>query len=556
MTDFQKQRCLTGTLATLAFFTLLCSFGLLFHIITLLRPLYKLRNLVSGNGWTWNPIEVVTIPVPSRPTDKVRHHVSEGLLDAFDALASSHIKHPHRNVCPKRDPADGEEPEPVPRSSCDAPDSQWFSTRASLARYKYETVAELMGLRRGHLVLDWGAGCGHAVDLLAGKRGFKAVAIDLADSNAEWGRQNLHNIDSFCALDGARLPFEDKSFDAILSNDALNRVMDQQDQCDIIKDQVMRVLRPGGCAWFGDMGTRASSIKKSEEFWKNGSCPLPANAALYTFREKAMFGLSHAAYSMFLCRDSRMGEQDIETFKTHMHHNQRHSQDIPHLSNHKKKDHTPQNSSNINEADDGIAQEDAQLNYTGPAKHVDDSQGEAAEDDVDDSTDDQQSADSDDDENGDTEPDDKQKELDDHPAKNRAQWMAKYKGQISKADEKWLSKAEAKTKKKSQADSGSSSASSSQANEKAKPVKRNMAKAVKASAVKATESPEADASEAEVDEGSEEDASDEAGKDSEEGKDPEEEHTVKAKVKRKKLSGMKQEKLHTAHGKNIVRKEN
>mmetsp|Transcript_117163 Transcript_117163/g.215461 ORF Transcript_117163/g.215461 Transcript_117163/m.215461 type:complete len:543 (-) Transcript_117163:83-1711(-) len=441
--SLQRQRCLTGTFVLLLLLTFLCTFGLLFRVILVVRPYYKFCSWISGKGWTWNAMEEVAIPVSSLPAAKVRHRLSGGLLDAFDELASSHIKSPARVHCPKQDSddddsisgTDGEEPEVNKGYACDNPDRSWFSTRASLARYKYETVAELMGLRRGHRVLDWGAGCGHAIDLVAGKRGFKAVAIDLAESNVEWGRQNLHHLDVFCALDGARLPFNDKSFDAILSNGALDHVADQEDQCKIINDQVMRVLRPGGCAWFGDMGAHS---KRSQAFWKHGSCKLSANAGVYTFHEKAMFGVSGHAFTIFVCRDSSEGIDDVESFKdvNHIWHKQRHAQDPGRIPGDKQKHHASKHTSDTDEADDkdDEAGEDArpqpvdpsqaddkddepgedahpQLTYTVPAKDADASQEDdaeeaqdppdtdppdAAQDDAENADDDQQSTDPDD----------------------------------------------------------------------------------------------------------------------------------------------------------------
>merc|ERR1740130_1093421 len=100
----------------------------------------------------------------------------------------------------------------------------WSDTVAPAFKYKYEVVSQVMGLRSGYRVLDWGAGCGHNLDVVAREHGFEGIAIDLVASNAVWADQDLHNLKAFCAADGATLPFPANSFDAVLSNAALFHV--------------------------------------------------------------------------------------------------------------------------------------------------------------------------------------------------------------------------------------------------------------------------------------------------------------------------------------------
>jgi len=188
----------------------------------------------------------------------------------------------------------------------------WLSKRvAPVIRYKYEAVGSLFGLSRGSKVLDWGAGCGHAIDLLAGKQGFDAYALDLVEANAVWAKSHLKHIGSFCAMDGSTLHFPDESMDAVLSNGALVHADGEDAQCRIIRDQVLRVLRPGGCAWFGFNGfvdTTDCGEAAPQAFWDaHGPCFKDRkDVVVTTAKEMGLFGFSEYdrpdTYSIFMCK--------------------------------------------------------------------------------------------------------------------------------------------------------------------------------------------------------------------------------------------------------------
>lgn len=204
---------------------------------------------------------------------------------------------------------------------CASPKGMWATERvAPTVRYKYEVVAELFGLQQGLRVLDWGAGCGHALDIVAARRGFSAVALDLVEDNAGWGRKNMKHIGEFCGMDGSSLHFSDGSFDAVVSNGALVHVDGYKAQCRVVRDQVLRVLRPGGCAWFGFNGfvdTDASSEAPAPEFWaRDGPCfAATRDVAVVTMQEQKLFGFSEYgrqdSYSLFVCKTRHGGASTI-----------------------------------------------------------------------------------------------------------------------------------------------------------------------------------------------------------------------------------------------------
>src|SRR5208283_5218724 len=87
-------------------------------------------------------------------------------------------------------------------------------------------------------VLEIGAGTGQqALELK--RRGFDVAAIELADSAYAGAR-----VFPVTDYDGARIPFPDRSFDAVFSSNALEHVRDLA----FMHAEIRRVLKPGGIA--------------------------------------------------------------------------------------------------------------------------------------------------------------------------------------------------------------------------------------------------------------------------------------------------------------------
>lgn len=111
-------------------------------------------------------------------------------------------------------------------------------------------LAEMCGVRPGHLVLDIGCGTGFSACFLAKECGASVVAADLRPDVLAWARNRIAKEgvgDKVVALlaDAQNLPFKANTFDVVLSESVL--VFTDQTRS---ASEVLRVLKPGGV--FGD----------------------------------------------------------------------------------------------------------------------------------------------------------------------------------------------------------------------------------------------------------------------------------------------------------------
>lgn len=97
-----------------------------------------------------------------------------------------------------------------------------------------------LGLRPGERVLDVGAGTGVSTEELA-HSGAYAVGLDLSIGMLQAGRRTRPDV-PLLAGDALRLPFPDRSFDAVTISLALRNVVDTE----AALREMARVTRPGG----------------------------------------------------------------------------------------------------------------------------------------------------------------------------------------------------------------------------------------------------------------------------------------------------------------------
>lgn len=104
------------------------------------------------------------------------------------------------------------------------------------ARYRW--AAPLVG---GRTVLDAGCGVGWGSALLA-QRAADVTGVDRSNLAIDEARRRHGDVAQFQLGDLCRLPFEDATFDAVVSFEAIEHVADTE----LALDEMRRVLRPGG----------------------------------------------------------------------------------------------------------------------------------------------------------------------------------------------------------------------------------------------------------------------------------------------------------------------
>jgi ubiquinone/menaquinone biosynthesis C-methylase UbiE len=126
--------------------------------------------------------------------------------------------------------------------------SSWLTAREWLE------FADLLGIGAGAEVLEVGSGSGGPALYLAAQRGCRVTGVDLNEHGVRNAaalarKQGLAQEVRFEAVDASRpLPFDDGSFDAIISNDAMCHIVDRPA---VLRDWY-RLLKPGGRALFTD----------------------------------------------------------------------------------------------------------------------------------------------------------------------------------------------------------------------------------------------------------------------------------------------------------------
>ncbi|HST53224.1 MAG TPA: methyltransferase domain-containing protein [Pyrinomonadaceae bacterium] len=128
-----------------------------------------------------------------------------------------------------------------------------FDMRFARTMWVYDNV------RAGAFVLD--LGCGAGMLALLKRKGVTLAGVDLSAECALASRRN--GYDFTCASELTRLPFDDASFDYVVSLDVLGHVGFEEK--DAVLSEVRRVLRPAGVTLHGIECTDRRMQKSYEE---------------------------------------------------------------------------------------------------------------------------------------------------------------------------------------------------------------------------------------------------------------------------------------------------
>lgn len=123
---------------------------------------------------------------------------------------------------------------------------------------EYEAIVDRIHADRPERVLDWGCGHGQVTDLLW-RAGVNVTAFDYRPDGGE-GVQPLErypHLTAHISRDPRRLPFDEGSFDAVLSCGVLEHVEDP----DASLKEIKRILVPGGTFYVYKLPNRRSYLE-------------------------------------------------------------------------------------------------------------------------------------------------------------------------------------------------------------------------------------------------------------------------------------------------------
>lgn len=138
---------------------------------------------------------------------------------------------------------------------------------------EYVAAADRIAGDRPGRLLDWGCGYGHVSQLLL-DRGVDVISLEY-DPDLPEGTRALERFPGVTATftrDPVRLPYDDASFDAVLSMGVLEHVQHP----DRSLDELHRVLRPGGRLYVYKLPNRRSYLEKVARragFYYHGQLP-------------------------------------------------------------------------------------------------------------------------------------------------------------------------------------------------------------------------------------------------------------------------------------------
>ena len=126
--------------------------------------------------------------------------------------------------------------------------SSSYDTSARLQRYCGKHLMPWLPNRNDLTALDLGAGTGFFTELLA-SRYQQVIGLDISKKMLNYAKDHRDNTIYWLEADAYKIPLQDKSIDLVYSN----LMIQWCDPLDLVLDEVMRVLKPGGLFVFSTL---------------------------------------------------------------------------------------------------------------------------------------------------------------------------------------------------------------------------------------------------------------------------------------------------------------
>src|SRR3954471_2798427 len=134
-----------------------------------------------------------------------------------------------------------------------------INVRSGPQMREYVAVADRIAADKPGRVLDWGCGWGQVTVLLR-ERGVDVESYDYrpdAEAVKVISLERYPDVRATISAEPVKLPYEDNSFDAVLSLGVLEHVQDP----DSSLDEIHRILRPGGRLYVFKLPNRTSYLE-------------------------------------------------------------------------------------------------------------------------------------------------------------------------------------------------------------------------------------------------------------------------------------------------------
>jgi malonyl-CoA O-methyltransferase len=126
--------------------------------------------------------------------------------------------------------------------------SQSYDVSSRLQRYTGKNLMTLLPNRSDLTVVDLGSGTGFFTDILASKF-HQTIGVDISNNMLKFAQESRSKDISWIGADAYHLPFQAKSIDVIYSN----LVIQWCDPLDVLVNEILRVLKPGGLFIFSTL---------------------------------------------------------------------------------------------------------------------------------------------------------------------------------------------------------------------------------------------------------------------------------------------------------------